>query len=163
MFPECSLRFQDLRKFREHVWKPKGHGAALYFLVTIIGIHHHTFLAEIKFYKDRHDCYCAGNEGVCATATKTTFASFNIQVFGASKYSKTLVKDQIVTILRRYDISTIQEIRESSGESFPKLVADMNAQEDIYDFHVGERQGRSSSKEQVGFIWNRNMFSMVAG
>jgi len=119
--------------------------------------------AEIKFYKDRHDCYCAGNEDVCATATKTTFASFNIQVFGASKYSKTLVKDQIVTILRRYDISTIQEIRESSGESFPKLVADMNAQEDIYDFHVGERQGRSSSKEQVGFIWNKNMFTMVAG
>ena len=72
-----------------------------------------------------------------------------------------MVKDQIVTILRRYDVSTIQEIRESAGTSFPALVADMNAQEDIYDFHVGERQGRSTSKEQVGFIWNRNMFSMV--
>ena len=36
------------------------------------------------------------------------FASFNIQVFGVSKYGKTEVKDQIVEILRRYDISTIQ-------------------------------------------------------
>jgi len=45
-----------------------------------------------------------------------------------------------VTILRRYDISTIQEIREAAGVSFPALVGDMNAQEDIYDFHVGDRQ-----------------------
>jgi len=78
-----------------------------------------------------------------SVAEPTTFASFNIQVFGAAKYSKDEVKDQIVTILRRYDISTIQEIRELSGVSFPLLVGDMNAQEDIYDFHVGERQENS--------------------
>ena len=32
----------------------------------------------------------------------------NIQVFGASKYGKTIVKNQIVTILKRYDVATIQ-------------------------------------------------------
>ena len=41
-------------------------------------------------------------------ATPLKFASFNIQVFGVSKYGKTIVKDQIIEILRRYDISTIQ-------------------------------------------------------
>lgn len=117
--------------------------------------------ANINLYRGRHNCYCPGNDEFCQSSEPTKFASFNIQVFGASKYGKEEVKDQIVTILRRYDISTIQEIRESSGVSFPLLVGDMNAQEDIYDFHVGERQGRSSSKEQIGFIWNRNMFSKV--
>ena len=58
----------------------------------------------------------------------------------SNKY-QTIVKDHIVQILLRYDISTVQEIRESSGTSFPKLVADMNAiAGDIYDFHVGARQ-----------------------
>ena len=51
------------------------------------------------------------------------------------------MKDHIVQILLRYDVSTVQEIRESSGASFPKLVADMNSiAGDIYDFHVGARQ-----------------------
>ena len=54
---------------------------------------------------------------------------------------QTIVKDHIVQILLRYDVSTVQEIRESSGASFPKLVADMNSiAGDIYDFHVGARQ-----------------------
>ena len=43
-----------------------------------------------------------------STAIPLLFGSFNIQVFGVSKYGKTEVKDQIVTILRRYDIVTIQ-------------------------------------------------------
>jgi len=91
----------------------------------------------------------------------TAFATFNLCIFGASKYNKTIVKDYIVKILTRYDIMTVQEIRESSGASFPKLVADMNSENDIYDFHVGARQGRSVSKEQYGFIWNRNMFKLI--
>ena len=36
------------------------------------------------------------------------FGSFNIQVFGQAKYKKDIVKDNIVSILQRYDISTIQ-------------------------------------------------------
>jgi len=72
------------------------------------------------------------------------------------------VKDHIVQILLRYDVCTVQEIRESSGASFPKLVADMNSiAGDIYDFHVGARQGRSCSKEQYGFIWKKTMFDLV--
>ena len=58
---------------------------------------------------------------------------------------QTIVKDHIVQILLRYDVCTVQEIRESSGASFPKLVADMNSiAGDIYDFHVGARQASVS-------------------
>ena len=53
-----------------------------------------------------------------------------------------------------------KEIRDSAETAFPNLVADMNAVEDIYDFHVGARQGSSSSKEQEGFVWDRTKFAM---
>ena len=39
---------------------------------------------------------------------KFSVASFNIEVFGRTKYGKTEVKDQIIEILTRYDIATIQ-------------------------------------------------------
>jgi len=118
---------------------------------------------SIKYFNKRNDCFCAGNAALCdqLAPKPTKFASFNIQVFGQTKYGKTIVKDQIVTILRRYDVSTIQEIRDSAETAFPNLVADMNSIEDIYDFHFGARQGTTSSKESVGFIWNRNKFSLV--
>ena len=38
----------------------------------------------------------------------TAFATFNLCIFGASKYNKTIVKDYIVKILSRYDIMTVQ-------------------------------------------------------
>ena len=78
----------------------------------------------VKFYHERHPCFCAGNTDLCnylvppPTKCKGSYlfflltifsvASFNIQVFGTTKYGKTEVKDQIVEILNRYDIATIQ-------------------------------------------------------
>jgi len=116
----------------------------------------------VRQYADRATHWCPGNEAIdnMLQPVPTTFSSFNIQVFGQTKYAKTVVKDQIIEILRRYDISTIQEIRDSAETAFPNLVADMNAVEDIYDFHVGARQGSSSSKEQEGFVWDRTKFAM---
>ena len=37
----------------------------------------------------------------------------------------------------------------------------MNLIQDVYDFHVGARQGTTVSKEQYGFIWNRNKFKLI--
>ncbi|CAG5084610.1 Oidioi.mRNA.OKI2018_I69.PAR.g10690.t1.cds [Oikopleura dioica] len=120
---------------------------------------------SVKFYHERHPCFCAGNTDLCSylVPPPTKFASFNIQVFGTTKYGKTEVKDQIVQILNRYDIATTQEIRDSSETAFPSLVGDINAVNDIYDWWTGARQGTTSSKEQVGFIWDRNDFSKVDG
>jgi deoxyribonuclease-1-like protein len=117
------------------------------------------------FYSSRYSCFCAGNDDLCnhLDPPATKFASFNIQVFGQTKYGKEPVKNQIVEILQRYDISTIQEIRDSTESAFPNLVDDINAAEDKYDWFTGERQGTTTSKEQVGFIWDRNMFSKIEG
>ncbi len=73
---------------------------------------------------------------------QTIFGSFNIQVFGKEKMKKEPVKEILVKILTRYDVFTIQEIRDASGEAFPELIAALNEEKDRFDFHVGERQGK---------------------
>ena len=60
-------------------------------------------------------------------------------------------------------MTSLQEIRDSSETAFPNLVNDINAVNNVYDWWTGARQGTTSSKEQVGFIWNRNNFSKVDG
>ena len=75
---------------------------------------------------------------------QTLFGSFNIQVFGKEKMKKEPVKEILVKILARYDVFTIQEIRDASGEAFPELISALNEEEDKYDYHVGERQERVS-------------------
>lgn len=117
---------------------------------------------KVKFYDGRQTSWCAGNDALAEflDPQPVFFSSFNIQVFGTTKYDKTEVKNQIIEILERYDISTIQEIRDSSLQSFPNLVADMNANEDKWDWAMGERQGTTSSKEQIGFVWDRTKFSL---
>ena len=56
----------------------------------------------------------------------------------------------------KFDIIAVQEIRDSNGDAFPFFVNELNKVCNRYDYCVGERQGRSSSKEQYGFVWNRN-------
>ena len=69
-----------------------------------------TISDKIKFYTSRYEEFCAGNSQLAnhLNPAPVLFGSFNIQVFGTTKYGKTEVKNQIVEILRRYDISTIQ-------------------------------------------------------
>ena len=68
------------------------------------------FLDKVKFYDGRQTSWCAGNDVLAEylDPEPVFFSSFNIQVFGTTKYGKTEVKDQIIEILERYDISTIQ-------------------------------------------------------
>ena len=55
-------------------------------------------------------------------STSLNVASFNIQVFGVSKMSKPDVVEILLKILDRYDMTFIQEIRDSSNTAFPDLV-----------------------------------------
>lgn len=81
-------------------------------------------------------------------------ASFNIQIFGVSKMSKPDVVDVLVKILARYDMTMVMEIRDSSQESFPELVNQLKKYSGKnYEYVVSPRTGRSSSKEQYGFIY----------
>jgi endonuclease/exonuclease/phosphatase family metal-dependent hydrolase len=81
-------------------------------------------------------------------------ASFNIQVFGTSKAAKPHVMDILARIVREYDVVAIQEIRSKDQDVIPNFVELINATGRHYDYVIGPRLGRTSSKEQYAFIFD---------
>jgi len=80
--------------------------------------------------------------------------AFNIQVFGVSKASKPEVMSVLADTIRTYDIVAIEEIRDSSQTALPDLVNLVNSDGSQYSYVVGERLGRTSSKEQYAYLYN---------
>lgn len=80
--------------------------------------------------------------------------SFNIQVFGRTKIARPEVMRVVTDVARRYDVLAIQEIRAATDDILPRFVAQMNAAGRKYDFVIGPRLGRSSSKEQYAFVYD---------
>lgn len=81
-------------------------------------------------------------------------ASFNIQVFGETKAKKPEVMSVLADVVQRFDIVAVQEIRAANPNFVPNFVDFVNADGRRYDFIVGERLGRTSSKEQYAFIYD---------
>ncbi|HVU90250.1 MAG TPA: endonuclease/exonuclease/phosphatase family protein [Pirellulales bacterium] len=90
-------------------------------------------------------------------------ASFNIQVFGESKLAKPQVMPILAQVIRRFDVVAIQEVRATTQDVMPRFLQMINAEGASYDFVVGPRLGRTSSKEQYAFIFNRATIEMVPG
>jgi endonuclease/exonuclease/phosphatase family metal-dependent hydrolase len=82
-------------------------------------------------------------------------ATFNIQVFGRSKISKPIVVDILARITRHFDVIAIQEIRAKDQDILPLFVEAINNGGRQYDYVIGPRLGRSSSKEQYAFVFDR--------
>jgi len=80
--------------------------------------------------------------------------AFNIQVFGVSKASKPEVMSVLADIIRTYDIVAIEEIRDISQTALPDLVNLVNSDGSQYAYVVGERLGRTSSKEQYAYLYD---------
>jgi deoxyribonuclease-1-like protein len=89
-----------------------------------------------------------------ATREFIRIASFNIQVFGEAKLSQREVVDVLAAITRNFDIVAIQEVRAQNQNVLPAFVQYVNAGRYRYDFVIGDRVGRSSSKEQFAFVFN---------
>jgi len=77
-------------------------------------------------------------------------ANWNLQIFGVSKSSDLELMDYYVEKISFHDIVFIQEIRDASGDAFRKL-CDLSVKHDCL---VSHRSGRSSSKEQYGFMFS---------
>lgn len=82
-------------------------------------------------------------------------ASFNIQVFGESKSSKPQVMDILARIVRRFDIVAVQEVRAKDQSIVPQFVDLINQTGRQYDWALSPRLGRTVSKEQYVFIFDR--------
>jgi len=88
--------------------------------------------------------------------------AFNIQVFGVSKADKPEVMAVLADIIRTYDIMAIQEIRDKSQTALPELVELVNSDGSNYEFVVSERLGRTSSKEQYAYVYNRDAIMITS-
>ncbi|MEO8494167.1 MAG: endonuclease/exonuclease/phosphatase family protein [Planctomycetota bacterium] len=88
------------------------------------------------------------------SASSIRIASFNIQVFGTSKASKPEVMRVLASVVRRFDIVAIQELRTTDDSVLENFLALINAEGGGYRYIVGPRLGRTSSKEQYVFVYD---------
>lgn len=89
-----------------------------------------------------------------AQGDSITIAAFNIQVFGQSKLNKPGAMEVLTKIVRQFDVVAIQEVRSSQQDVLPRFVSMLNADGSQFDFAIGDRLGRTSSKEQYAFVFN---------
>ncbi|MCC9606852.1 endonuclease/exonuclease/phosphatase family protein [Blastopirellula sp. JC732] len=87
-------------------------------------------------------------------------ASFNIQVFGQSKIGKPDVMQVLTEIVRKFDVVAIQELRSKEQDVIPRFLQMINANGRNYDSIVGPPLGRTSSKEQYVFIYDKNRIAV---
>jgi deoxyribonuclease-1-like protein len=81
-------------------------------------------------------------------------ASFNIQVFGEKKLANPGIVDVLVKVCRHFDVIAIQEVRSEQQNILPLFVQELNKDGSHYNFVIGPRLGRTSSKEQYAFIFD---------
>jgi len=99
---------------------------------------------------------CASGEQREAAASKTvTLCSFNIQIFGAAKMAKPGVKEVLAEIVSSLDICAVQEVRSALPDPVLEFMALLPER---YLYILGEREGRSSSKEQYWVIFDSEKF-----
>jgi endonuclease/exonuclease/phosphatase family metal-dependent hydrolase len=98
----------------------------------------------------------APGAGVAGDGSAIKIASFNIQILGPSKVAQRKVMDVLCDIVRRFDIVAIQEVRSNTDDILPRFIEKINAGGRRYDYLIGPRLGRSSSKEQYAFIFDKD-------
>ncbi len=94
--------------------------------------------------------------------TKLEVGSFNIQVFGESKFGKPFIRQTILSIISRYDIIFIQEIRDDKNKAIYDLLKELN-KETGRDYHalVSSRMGRGDMKEQYAYFFDSEIVKHV--
>lgn len=89
-------------------------------------------------------------------------SAFNVQVFGRSKMDKPEVVTALTQVLSRFDLVMIQEIRDASEVAIFELLESLNAVSATpYELHLGARAGRTTSQEQIAFIYRTDKLSIL--
>ncbi|NXX58790.1 DNAS1 protein, partial [Scopus umbretta] len=95
-------------------------------------------------------------------ATTLKISAFNIKVFGDSKMSNQTIADIIVSILLQYDITVVQEVRDTDLSAVKKLMDQLNSVSmHPYSFLDSIPLGRTSYKEQYLFIYRSDVVSVL--
>uniref|UniRef100_A0A3B4XV45 Deoxyribonuclease I n=1 Tax=Seriola lalandi dorsalis TaxID=1841481 RepID=A0A3B4XV45_SERLL len=98
-------------------------------------------------------------------STSLLLGAFNIKSFGDKKASNTTLMNIISTIVHRYDIILIQEVRDGDLSATNKLMEHVNkgSPEFRYRHIVSEPLGRSSYKERYLFLYRYHSCNYVSG
>lgn len=97
-----------------------------------------------------------------SSTTDLKVGSFNIQIFGVSKMSKSEVVNILVKTVSRYDLVLIQEIRDETGSTMINFMEFLNdANDNQYEFIISSRTGRSTSKEQYAYVYKKTLLEVV--
>jgi len=81
-------------------------------------------------------------------------ASFNIQVFGESKLGDAKSTAVLAQIIRKFDVTAVQEIRAKDANFINRFLQQVNAAGIPYDVVIGPRLGRTDSKEQYAYFYD---------
>jgi len=114
------------------------------FLIFAILIFTSSSIFSQDSYPKRDTAY-PGNDGTIK------IMSFNIQIFGVSKMSKSEVAGILADIVSKADIIAVQEVRSAGLDPVEQFMALLP---DTYKYVIGPRQGRSGSKEQYWVIYD---------
>lgn len=90
-----------------------------------------------------------------------TIASFNLQAFGPKKAADPFVLETLAKIIRRFDVVAIQEVRDRTGLALEGLRREVSASGAEYGLLTGPRLGRTRSKEQYAFFFNRRTVAVL--
>lgn len=83
-----------------------------------------------------------------------TIASYNIQVFGTSKVNDRWILERLATVIRQFDVIAIQEVRATDQTVMDRFLQQINSDGSQYNYIIGPRMGRTSSKEQYAYVYN---------
>ncbi|XP_022062911.1 deoxyribonuclease-1 [Acanthochromis polyacanthus] len=94
-------------------------------------------------------------------STSLLLGAFNIKTFGDTKASNTTLMSIINTIVQRYDILLIQEVRDSDLSATKKLMELVNRNGPEFGYTVSEPLGRSTYTERYLFLYRLKTVSVV--
>ncbi|NXF54641.1 DNSL2 protein, partial [Oceanites oceanicus] len=98
----------------------------------------------------------------CPATATLRVGAFNIQAFGDTKMSNEEVAGIIVSILRRYDVALVQEVRDSDLSAVTQLMEQLNSMSTSpYDYEISGPLGRDNYKEMYLFIYRTDVVSVV--
>lgn len=90
-------------------------------------------------------------------------ATFNIQVFGVKKLEKPKAIGTLARIVRRFQIVAVQEIRSADQSLLDRFLQLVNSDGSQFDYVLGPRLGRTSSKEQYAFLFDKSRIEVIPG
>ncbi len=96
----------------------------------------------------------AGSAAAVGAGPTIRIASFNIQVFGATKADKPHVMGTLAEIVRQFHVVAIQEVRSQDDYLIPNFVKLINSSGRRYDHIIGPPLGNTTSTEQYVFLYD---------